>query len=157
MNLTEEKIRNIVYETVENNGFFLIDLVLRGNDKNRVIEVYVDNETDVSAEDCALISREINTKLENVIESSYRLDVSSPGVDRPLKYLKQYPKHINRKFEIAYTENDSEGAGTGDTKKLTGKLTAVEDEVLVFLINNHIEKRVNFNNIKKAKVTISFS
>jgi ribosome maturation factor RimP len=150
MDLTKEKIINIVTETVENNGFFLIELIIRGLEKNRIIEVYIDGEKDISADDCAHVSREINLQLENLTESSYRLDVSSPGVDRPLKYLKQYPKHLNRSFEISYTQND-------ETKKLSGKLIDLEGEELTFLINNQLEKKVNFNNIKKAKVIISFS
>jgi ribosome maturation factor RimP len=150
MDLKKEKIINIVTETVKNNGFFLIELIIRGLEKNRIIEVYIDGEKDISADDCALVSREINLQLENLTESSYRLDVSSPGVDRPLKYLKQYPKHLNRNFDISYTQND-------ETKKLSGKFLAMEGDELTFLINNQIEKKVNFNNIKKAKVIVSFS
>ena len=79
----------------------------------------------------------------------YRLDVSSPGTDKPLKFLSQFPKHINRKFEVSYTSND-------ETKKLSGKLIKVEGDTLVFLSNQN-EISINFNNIKKAKVIVSFS
>lgn len=158
MNLLNEKISNIVTEVVERQGFFLIELVLRGTDKKKIIEVYIDNEKDVSAEDCALVSREINSQLETLTDSSYRLDVSSPGVDRPLKYLKQFPKHINRKFEISYTDKKSSDPDSGgETKKFSGKLIGVDGDDLIFLVNNQAEKRVNFNNIKKAKVIVSFS
>lgn len=150
MNILDEKIAHIARETAEKNGFFLVDLILRGTPKNRVIEVYVDGEGNVSAEDCALISREINSQVEGLIESSYRLDVSSPGVDRPLKFIKQYPKNINRKFEVSYSENN-------ETKKLVGKLISVDSDELTFQTNNQEQKKINFNNIKKAKVLISFS
>jgi ribosome maturation factor RimP len=150
MDLIKEKITNIVTETVKNNGFFLIELIIRGLEKNRIIEVYIDGEKDISADDCAFVSREIDQQLEALTEFPYRLDVSSPGVDRPLKFLKQYPKHLNRNFEVSYFQND-------ETKKLSGRLIALDGEELTFLINNQAEKKVNFNNIKKAKVTISFS
>ncbi|MFO7445172.1 MAG: ribosome maturation factor RimP [Ignavibacteriaceae bacterium] len=150
MNFLEEKIINITRETVEKNGFFLVDLIIRGTPKSKVIEVYIDSEGNVSAEDCALISREINSQLEGIIEFSYRLDVSSPGVERPLKFFKQYPKNLNRKFELSYIEN-------GETKRLAGKLIAADNEELTFLLNNQDQKKINFNNIKKAKVLISFS
>jgi len=63
--------------------------------------------------------------------------------------LKQYPKHINRNFEVSYTSGE-------DTKKLTGKLKSIEDEELTFLSKSN-EVKINFNNIKKAKVIVSFS
>ncbi|SRR5690554_5923087 len=158
MNLQDEKIKNIIREAVEKNGFFLIDLQFRGTTNNRIFEIYIDGEKNISAEDCALVSREINSQLEESIDTSYRLDVSSPGVDRPLKYLKQFPKHINRKFEVSYTKQDPENTDApGETKKITGKLISVDGEDLIFKLNNQSEIKINFNNIKKAKVIISFS
>ena len=151
MKLEEENINNVINEILKEKKFFLIDLVYRGNPKERIIEIYVDSEKNVTAEDLAEINRMINSRIEenNLIESQYRLDVSSPGTDKPLKFLAQFPKHINRKFEVSYLSND-------ETKKLAGKLIKVEGETLVFLSNQN-EININFNNIKKAKVIVSFS
>ena len=151
MNLSVKNIKDTVASVVEGNGFFLIDIILRGNENNRVIEIYIDGEKDISAEDCAKVSRELNSIIEsqNLIESNYRLDVSSPGIDRSLIFLKQYPKHINRKFDVSYIQNN-------ETNKLTGKLLDVSGENLTFLSNNK-QIIINFNNIKKAKVIAGFS
>jgi ribosome maturation factor RimP len=151
MNLLNENIKQLASKKAEENGFFLIDCVIRGNNANRIIEIYVDGEKNVSADDCAKISYDINSLLEDnpEIGSSYRLDVSSPGVDRPLKFIKQYPKHINRYFEIIYKKGDEE-------KKMTAKLVRIEEDDLIFLFNKD-EVIINFNNIKKAKVLVSFS
>jgi ribosome maturation factor RimP len=151
MNLEEKNIYNITNEILKEKDFFLIDLVYRGNPKQRIIELYVDSEKNVTAEDLAELNRLINSKIEenNLIESQYRFDVSSPGTDKPMKFLGQFPKHINRKFEVSYTSND-------ETKKLSGKLIKVEGDTLVFLSNQN-EISINFNNIKKAKVIVSFS
>ena len=151
MDFFEKNIRDIAADTVEKNGFFLIDMVLRGNDKNRVIEIFIDGEKNVSAEDCAKVSRDMNSVIEgqNIIESNYRLDVSSPGTDRPLIFLKQYPKHINRKFDISYNQNK-------EIKELTGKLIDVSGDELTFLSNNK-QILIIFNDIIKAKVIASFS
>lgn len=152
MNFIEQNITSITQEIIEKHGLFLIELIIRGNEKNRVIEIFVDGEENVSAGTCAELSREITGAIEEkeMIQSSYRLDVSSPGVDRPLKFLKQYPKHINRKFELSYTDGES-------TKKLAGLLKSVNGKDLLFLVNNQNEITINFNNIKKAKVIASFS
>ena len=151
MNLLDENIKEIVTKDVEKNGFLLIDFILRGTEHNRVIEVYFDGEKDVSADDCASVSREIDSHLKDLLvkHPDFRLDVSSPGIDRPLKFLKQYHKHANRKFDISY------GSGE-EIKKLSGKLAAIEGDHLTFISNNK-EVIINFNDIVKANVIVSFS
>ena len=152
MNLDQANITQKIAEIVEKKGFFPVEIIVRGTPSKRVMEVFIDGEKDISAEDCAEVSREINSELENLPEAGndYRLDVSSPGVDKPLKFLKQYPKHISRNFEVSYKLN-------GDTKKLSGKLIRVEDQDLTFLTKDNSEIKINFSNIKKAKVVVSFS
>jgi len=151
MNILDEKIKKTAIEVVEKNNFFLIDFIVRGNPNSRIYEIYIDGEKDISAENCAVVSRDINSVLELLPEtkSITRIDVSSPGVDRPLKFLTQYPKHINRNFELSYKEG-------GNTKKLSAKLISIKGDELIFTNKNH-EVTINFNNILKAKVTISFS
>ena len=152
MNFNEANIAQKIAEIVERKGFFPIEIIIRGIPSKRVMEVFIDGENDVSADDCANVSREINSELENLPEAGndYRLDVSSPGVDKPIKFLKQYPKHIKRNFEVSYKSGE-------ETKKILGKLISVEEENLTFLCKNVGEVKVKFNNIKKAKVTVSFS
>ncbi len=152
MNFNETNINQKIAEIVEKKGFFPIEIIVRGTPLKRVIEVFIDGEKDISAEDCADVSREINSEFENLpaAGNDYRLEVSSPGVDKPLKFLKQYPKHISRNFEISYKSED-------DTKKLLGILKKIDNEDLTFLSKNNDEVIINFNNIKKAKVIVSFS
>ncbi len=149
--LWEEEIRNVAAEVVERNNFFLIEVIIRGNRGSRSIEVFIDGEKNISADDCAIISQEIDSRIEKLpdLGSNYNLEVSSPGVDRPLKFLKQYPKHLNRKFEIIYKLGS-------ETKKINAKLIQIEDEELTFSSNGN-KTIINFNNIIKAKVLISFS
>ncbi len=151
MDLFKENITKISNEIAEKLGFFVIDISFRGDQRKRIIEVFVDGEKNVSADDLAEISREINKTIEanDLIKESYRLDVSTPGVDRPLKYLKQFPKHINRNFEITFNTEDG-------IKTVNGKLIAVEGDIIHLLAekNNII---IKFNTITKAKVLISFS
>jgi len=151
MNLLDENIKEIVSKVVKRNGFFLIDLILRGTEHKRVIEVFIDGEKDISAEDCAAVSREIDSELKDLLikHPDYRLDVSSPGIDRPLKFLNQYIKHVNRKFDISYRSGE-------EIKKLSGKLTSIDGDYLTFISNNK-EVIINFNNIVKANVIVSFS
>jgi ribosome maturation factor RimP len=150
MSLLRENIVKIAEKITSEEGLILVDVLLRGNERNRVIEVFIDGESNVSADDCADISRKLNDILEadRIVTSSYRLDVSSPGTDRPLIYLKQYLKHIDRAFEVTYKSEKKK-------KKLKGKLKSIRGEELTFLTDREIV--INFNDITKAKVLISFS
>jgi ribosome maturation factor RimP len=149
MNQNIENIRQIAQQVAEQNNLFLIDLIVRGSESSRVIEVFIDGEINISADECALVSREISKQIdEKELLKSYRLDVSSPGVDRPLIYLKQYPKHLNRLFEIEFN-------ASGTSSIFKGKLVSIEDEVLTFQSNKEI--KVKFQDIIKAKVLVSFN
>jgi len=70
MNLLDENIKEIVSKIVERNGFFLIDLILRGTEHKRVVEVFIDGEKDISAEDCATVCREIDLELKDLLKES---------------------------------------------------------------------------------------
>ncbi|MFH1198273.1 MAG: hypothetical protein V1720_21395 [bacterium] len=150
MKLDKAKIRLIFEETAVKLGFFPIEINFRGNEKTPVIEIFIDNQIGMTSDDCAHFSREITDviELQNVIECDYRLDVSSPGVARSLKFIGQYPKHINRNFDVIYTDGDEE-------KKITGKLIRIENNDLFFGSGKN-EIIVNFEKIKKALVKISF-
>ena len=150
MNSTKQNILNVAQEISEKNNLLLLEVLFRGNERNHVIEIFIDGEDNLSADDCARISREINELIEKneFLNSAYRLDVSTPGVDRPLEYLKQYKKHINRKFEVRYK--------TGENKKdITAKLVKIEEDNLYFYSDR--EQVIKFEDIIKAKVLVSFS
>ncbi|GAB4289554.1 MAG: ribosome maturation factor RimP [Ignavibacteriaceae bacterium] len=146
------KIEEIARKLSAENNLILVDVVLRGSPASRVVEIFIDGERNISAEDCALFSRQMLKIIEqeNLFKSGFRLDVSTPGIERPLKYLKQFPKHINRNFEIIYSEND-------EKKKITGKLLAVEDNSLYFSTKESESLKIDFNRILQARVLISFS
>lgn len=149
MNQNIENIREIAEQVAGQNDLFLIDLVVRGSETSRVIEVFIDGEKNISADECAIVSREISKLIdENELFKSYRLDVSSPGVDRPLIYLKQYPKHLNRLFEIEFK-------ASGTTSSFKGRLVAIENDILTFQSNKEI--KLKFSDIIKAKVLVSFN
>lgn len=98
----DEAISSAAAEAATRYGAQLIEVVVRGDRRRRVLEVYVDAEAGVTADRCADISRELMEIIDrdNLVESDYRLDVSSPGTERPLKFPWQYPKHLGRKCTV---------------------------------------------------------
>jgi ribosome maturation factor RimP len=148
--MEKAKIFEKIQEITSSFGFLLIDTVIRGDNNLRIVEVYIDSEKGVTVDDCSKISREINQLFdkEDLIGSNYRLDVSSPGVDRPLKFLAQYLKHISRKFEVEYLDKE-------ENKKITAALIRINGDLLFFQSKTS-ELKINYKDIIKAKILISF-
>lgn len=149
MNINKPEISDKIKNTVEQLGYLLVDINFRGNDNDLVLEIFIDKEEGIITSDCVDVSRACGDVLEeeNLIESKYRLDVSSPGIERPLMYIQQYKRNIDRYFELEFEEQVAE--------KFEGKLLSVNEDILKFEIDKKIEE-VNFKNIKSAKVVVRF-
>ncbi len=155
----EERINDILdqlFATEEYSDCFLVDVKQSGNK----VEVFVDSDDQIDFEKCRSISRHLEQEYldaEKPLGDSYTLDVSSPGVGRPLKFYRQYPKNVGRNLEVTTTEGDV----------YTGKLLIVEPNriVLEAKIRRKEGKRkktvveeieIAFDAIKKSIVKISF-
>lgn len=81
-----DQIWQVVEEIVEAENYELVDIELTGVDLDRVLRIFIDRSEGISHSDCRLISQQVGTVLdvENLIPSSYTLEVSSPGLDRRL-------------------------------------------------------------------------
>lgn len=150
MDTIKEKILKIVENSLSGTEFLLIETNIRGDLRKRIIEVFVDSAKNISADDLAELSRKINEILSEDEEiGNYRLDVSTPGVERPLRFIEQFPKNINRNFELEYFFGN-------EVMKLKAKLISVNGKELIFNDGKN-EFLINHNQIIKAKVLISFS
>ena len=150
MSDTLSRIKEISLEVAEQHQLLFIDFVIRGEGKVKIIELFIDSETGVTADDCAVVSRAINKIIEeeDLFDGPFRFDVSSPGVNRPLIYLQQYNKHIGRLFEIEFKNGD-------EIEKFKGKLLQIEDDKLTFELTKET-KTLGFAKIVTARVKISF-
>lgn len=148
--MDKKRIKEQINKLVDSEGFFFIELLIRGENKNPVIEVFVDNEAGITTKDCKVLSQKIIEMLEtdNLVGEKLRLDVSSPGIERPLIFPGQYKKHSGRKLEVTYLSEEKEVV-------LTGKLNLV-DESKIQIESESGSTEINFENIKNAKVLISF-
>jgi len=149
MKISQSEISQKIQNVVEQLGYLLIDIEFGGDDRNRIIKIFIDNENGILTSNCVEVSRACGNMIEEeeLIESKYRLDISSPGVDRPLKFIEQYKKNIGRSFELEFEDQIAE--------KFEGKLIAINNEILKFEINKKTEE-VNINKIKSAKVIVRF-
>lgn len=120
-----EKIQEILQPITDNFNAFIVDIIVRGERTSKVIEIYVDTDSGISLDECSSISRELSEKMDaaDLIQGRYRMDVSSPGLDRPLKLLRQYHRNIGRTCKVKYTAE-------GKKSVLEGKLEQVTNTTL---------------------------
>ena len=105
----EKKLFNFFEPLCKNNKIILYEVELKGSPKNRIIKVTVDTENGITLNKCQLLSREISDLLvqKDLIKNEYHLEVSSPGINKPLQYSFEYERNIGRDLKIAYYKDDS--------------------------------------------------
>jgi len=140
----KDKIVDIVTPEIEEEGAELVDIVLKGTKRNHILIIYVDKIGGVTISDCTKISRKLlkKTELEDILGNNYRLEVSSPGIDRPLKTKRDFERHIGRFLEIQF--QDEKGL-----HKIGGNMKKIEENIIT-ISNDTGEKRIPLHSILKA-------
>lgn len=98
----EKKTEELVMPLIEKNNFELVDIEYVKEGDRFYLRVYIDKEGGITIDDCEIISRALEEKLDaqNFIEDSYILEISSPGLGRPLKKEKDFERSIGKEVEI---------------------------------------------------------
>lgn len=153
MDLASE-IRSWVEKSINNPEHFLVDVIVSTRKGPKKIMVFLDGDHGIGIDDCASLSRQLNQFLETKLpeEEPYSLDVSSPGVDHPLKLNRQYPKHIGRKLKVSYTGKQTEGR----LVEVTPEKVVLETEMGTGKKKVTGREEIPFAEIEKAFVTVSF-
>lgn len=142
-------------EEVDDGKFYLVDVEWNGGRKK--LFVYVDCDMGISLEECRKISKYLSKSIEEeeFIKEDYRLEVSSPGIDRPLKLKRQYVKNVGRPLRV-HLEN-----GTFQE----GVLKKVESDNITLALEKRRGKKkkddkgdwvIPFDEIEKAFVEVRF-
>ena len=105
MNIEKRVIELVEEKIAERPDLFLVDVQMHNSG---ILSILVDGDNGVPISDCVAISRHVGFHLEeeNTIEQAYRLEVSSPGVDTPLKSIRQFRKNINRSLKVKLTDGN---------------------------------------------------
>jgi len=148
--ISKETIQPMVEELLAGTDKFLVDIVIQPTNR---IYIYFDCDTSITIGDCQEISRTIEGNL-NRDNEDYDLTVSSSGIDRPLKMLRQYRKNIGKELDVV----------TIDGKNITGNLVRVEEDFLE--LEHPIKKskkeikrentHLPLSEIKTAKLIVKF-
>lgn len=153
--ITKEQIQSIITPLIDEEGLFIVEITVGSSNH---ISIFIDGDKGVTIDQCIAVSRFIEQTL-NRDEEDYELDVSSAGLDLPLKVTRQYIKNIGRFVDVVYKNG----------QKLTGKLVNAND----FCFEVEAEKSVvvdgkkrkqlvteieniNYTDIKSTKIVVSF-
>lgn len=145
------KISELAESVLSTTDFFLVDVEIKGGDTPE-IWVSVDGEDrGVNMDECAEISNELGFLMDahEVFSGQYRINVSSPGLDRPLIDRRQYPKNEGRKVEVKYEQD-------GEDLKVEGILQEVTEKGIAVEINEQTTVNLPFSDLVETKIIPSF-
>lgn len=145
-------LQDMLEPEVEKLGFELVRVLTIGQ-ANPTLQVMIDiadNSRDITVDDCAAVSRVLSDLLDakDPIKDKYTLEVSSPGLDRPLTKLKHFVRYKGYDVKVE-TENKVE-----NRKRFKGKITDVDDKNVVINMENTLYT-IPFAEINKAKLVIT--
>lgn len=144
------RIREFTDSLLPTMGLELFDIQFRREGHGWVLRLVVDKEEGVTLDDCSRVSRETSDFLdvEDVIEHPYHLEVSSPGLERPLRSLDECRRHLGKKARFKLREEvDSQ-------RLVVGELQAVENEEICVLSQEGKTHRLEWVNVQKARLTL---
>jgi ribosome maturation factor RimP len=154
-----ELVRAIAERVTRSHGLEVWDVVSRRETNGQVVRVFIDRpgpaatpEESVSVEDCEQVSREIGTILdvEDPLPFAYTLEVSSPGLDRPLRGEQDYRRFAGRLAKIVVSE------AVDNQKAFEGRLRGVEDDAVLLEGPKGRMHRLPMRLITRSRLEVEF-
>ena len=147
----EQKIRQLAMRVADDFDYELVDLNLFGRGRSMLLRLSIDKEGGVTLNDCETFSRRLSAVMdvEDPISGTYTLEVSSPGLDRPLKNAGDFERNIGKLVRLVTKEK------IDNQSFFIGRLLAVRDDSVSLSISDGGKEIVlPFDKISKAKLEI---
>lgn len=156
----KEQIETFLEPLLEDGKYFIVDIQFKPVRGSQKVLILLDSDEGITIQECADISRQLGDALEaeEVVETAYTLEVSSPGLDQPLRLPRQFRKNVGRDLKV--TSNSGE--------ILTGTLVEAKEESIVLQLpplkkknkaneeEPNLRPEIALENITKAIVQVSF-
>ena len=146
----ESKTETLIQPLIDANHFELVDVEWVNEGANWYLRVFIDKEGGITVDDCELVSRAFEEILdkEDYISENYIFEVSSPGLDRPLKKEKDFARSIGKDVEIKLYK------ALNKEKEFVGVLTAYDPETITITLDD--ESTMVFNRSDVALIRLAF-
>ncbi|MEO2239235.1 ribosome maturation factor RimP [Dorea sp. YH-dor226] len=148
----EQKTEEILQPIVEEHGFELVDVEYVKEGSNWYLRAYIDKPGGITVNDCETVSRKLSDILDekDYIDDAYILEVSSPGLGRPLKKEKDFKRSLGEEVEIrTYRMIEKQ-------KEFTGILRAYDETTVTIEMENGTEKTFEKSNIALIRLAFDF-
>ena len=147
---TIERLKTLITPILAEQGLELVDLQLRNEQAGLVLRVIIYRDSGITIDDCSRVSREIShlLEIEDLIDNAYNLEVSSPGLTRPLITERDFARNRGQKVKIKFAVD----AGSQTIIGIIGETDAKTVELLV----DGKHKKILLEKIHKAKLVIEF-
>ncbi|QLB12979.1 ribosome maturation factor RimP [Bisgaardia hudsonensis] len=147
----EEKLQELLIDSIEDLGCELWGIECQRIGRFLTVRLYIDKEGGVTIDDCSDVSRQVSAILdvEDPINDKYNLEVSSPGLDRPLFTLAQLTRYIGQDISVHLR------IPVLERRKWQGKLEKVENDMLTILVDKQ-QQILAFGNVQKANLVPKF-
>ena len=148
----EKKAEALILPIINKNNYELIDVEFVREGSNWFLRAYVDKEGGFSVNDCEKVSREFSDLLdkEDFIEESYILEISSPGLGRPLKKDKDFERSIGEEVEVKLYKAFEE------QKEFSGTLEAYDAQTVTLGFEDDTKKTFEKKNIALIRLAVDF-
>jgi len=147
----EQNLQEMLQGAVEDLGCELWGIECQRTGRFMTVRLFIDKEGGVTVDDCADVSRQVSAILdvEDPIADKYNLEVSSPGLDRPLFTLPQFERYIGQDIAVHLR------IPVMERRKWQGKLERIENDMVILIVDGQ-EQVLVFGNIQKANVVAKF-
>jgi ribosome maturation factor RimP len=148
-----DKIKDIAINILVSLDIEFVDLEYKREGRQMVLRLFIDKEGGVTLDDCTAVSKELSAVLdaEDLIRERYTLEVSSPGLNRPLKSSADYEKYIGELVKIKTFEAIPDATGN-KRKTFLGKLESFTDNKITIHLLEGQRAEIPFDKVAKANL-----
>lgn len=152
-----EDVNRLAMPILDSMGIELVDLESRRVGRSHVLCLYIDKPEGITLDDCAEVSRELSIVLdvEDCIHERYTLEVSSPGLNRPLKKIADFSRFAGRLAEVKTAELFQDEKGNR-RKTFLGTIESVDGDIILLKLKEGQQARIPFEKIAKANLEFEF-
>ena len=148
-----DRIDKIAASAAKENGVEFVHSEIVGGRRNMIVRIYIDKSGGVTIDDCSNVSHAVEAVIDadDFIPSPYVLEVSSPGLERPLFTIADFEKFAGKKAKVKTAEP------VGGQSNFNGRIAAVEGSEIVLEDKTNGTVRLAFENIAKANLKVDLT
>ena len=145
-----DQIQGIAEPILRSLSLELFDICFSGHQRGGQLQVFIDKQNGVTLDDCERFSRLLSPALDvdDLVPNNYTLEVSSPGLNRPLRGKADYHRFIGKRVKVKTVVE------FGSQKVLVGKLVDFDDETVVLSVGHEEKREIPFEQIAHARLEV---